>query len=91
MNLIMSSPPAWKKESDRSDMCYWYFGTQAAAETGMHGRFWKEWRKLRDERLLKSQMTSGCQRGSWDPIGTWGNAGGRVYTTAMAVLCMEFF
>ena len=29
--------------------------------------------------------------GSWDPIGEWGKAGGRVYSTAMAAMTLEVY
>ena len=30
-------------------------------------------------------------QGSWDPNGPWGYAGGRVYSTALMVLCLEVY
>ena len=27
--------------------------------------------------------------GSWDPIGPWGYAGGRVYSTALMAMCLS--
>ena len=30
-----------------------------------------------------SQREEGSSEGSWDPIGPWGHAGGRVYSTAV--------
>ncbi|MCZ6786390.1 MAG: hypothetical protein O7E54_04410, partial [Planctomycetota bacterium] len=32
---------------------------------------------------------SGARTGSWDPIGPWGPDGGRVYSTAVMVLCLD--
>ena len=32
---------------------------------------------------------SGTKAGSWDPEGTWGHAGGRVYATAILALALE--
>ena len=29
--------------------------------------------------------------GSWTPDGVWGGYGGRVYSTAMAALCLEVY
>src|SRR5690606_28594174 len=31
------------------------------------------------------------EHGSWDPVGPWGPAGGRVYSTAINVLTLEVF
>tara|TARA_R110002072_G_scaffold174303_4_gene329448 strand:+ start:55383 stop:56519 length:1137 start_codon:yes stop_codon:yes gene_type:complete len=39
--------------------------------------------------LAKAQVADGEDRGSWAPIGVWGEAGGRAWTTAMAVLTLE--
>ncbi len=39
--------------------------------------------------LAKAQVADGEDRGSWAPIGVWGDGGGRVWTTAMAVLTLE--
>lgn len=39
--------------------------------------------------LARQQVLEGNVRGSWQPIGVWGAAGGRTWTTAMAVLTLE--
>jgi hypothetical protein len=41
--------------------------------------------------VLESQCKPGASRGSWDPIGPWGFSGGRVYSTAIGVLCLEVY
>lgn len=41
------------------------------------------------DRLAARQVTEGDERGSWEPIGVYDQAGGRVWTTAMAVLVLE--
>ena len=44
------------------------------------------------EALCQNQEMKGCQDGSWDPAqDTWGDSGGRVYTTAMGALCLEVY
>ena len=36
--------------------------------------------------------TSFClYKGSWDPIGPWGQDGGRVYSTAMMAMCLQVY
>ena len=37
----------------------------------------------------KAQVVAGTDQGSWAPVGIWGKAGGRTWTTAMAVLILE--
>jgi len=41
--------------------------------------------------LLARQRHDGALVGSWDPDNLWGNYGGRVYSTAMATLCLEVY
>ena len=41
--------------------------------------------------VINSQQKKGCLKGSWDPICTWGEEGGRVYSTAIMALCMEVY
>jgi hypothetical protein len=37
------------------------------------------------------QRKEGELAGSWDPTTVWGGYGGRVYSTAMAALCLEVY
>jgi len=41
--------------------------------------------------VVSSQRKDGSATGSWDPIGPWGFSGGRVYSTALGVLCLEVY
>lgn len=50
---------------------------------------WQQLNQLLSSSLTRSQRQSGSLAGSWDPNTKWGATGGRVYTTAMAVLCLE--
>ena len=36
-------------------------------------------------------MDDGCERGSWDPNSKWGRQGGRIYSTALAILTLEVY
>jgi hypothetical protein len=72
------------------DLYYWMHGTEAMAQVG--GRHWKAWRASLWRALLATQREEAretCVQGSWDPDGPWGWSGGRVYSTAMAVLALE--
>lgn len=71
------------------NLYYWYYGTLSLKQYG--GEQWDAWnRAVRDE-LVDSQRTTGDLAGSWDPIGPWGPYGGRVYSTALATLCLEVY
>ena len=50
----------------------------------MGGEFWDAWHAAIESAILQNQVEAGKDAGSWDPIGPWGYAGGRVYSTAMA-------
>jgi hypothetical protein len=41
--------------------------------------------------VLDSQRQDGAHYGSWDAVGPWGMKGGRVYSTATMVLCLEVY
>ena len=40
---------------------------------------------------MRTQRTDGPYVGSWDPVGVWGEDGGRVYATATLVLTLEAY
>ena len=39
----------------------------------------------------RTQVTDGRDAGSWNTNTVWGGYGGRVYTTAMAAMCLEVY
>jgi hypothetical protein len=41
--------------------------------------------------LIATQRQTGPLAGSWDPSTQWDSYGGRVYSTALAALCLEAF
>jgi len=83
--LIVKTLPKW--EALGNDMCYWYFGSYAMFQMG--GPKWDSWNDALGHAVLESQRHDGAHKGSWDPAGPWGWAGGRVYSTAMMVLTLE--
>jgi hypothetical protein len=89
--LLLATPPEWNPDSGRIDMFYWQFGTIAMFQLG--GEEWTGWYgKLKEAALAGQQQGvpgESCRRGSWDPIDPWGTQGGRVYATAMMLLCLE--
>lgn len=89
--LILRRLPKWEPEKFGCDMYYWYYGSYAMFQMG--GKYWKEWNKAMKPAVVESQRTDGGTsfKGSWDPVGPWGYAGGRVYSTATMVLCLEVY
>lgn len=85
--LILEKLPEWDPEGFGCDLYYWYYGTQAMHQMG--GKPWKSWNRALGSALLKTQSKRGSSKGSWDPVGPWGYAGGRVYSTAIAALSLQ--
>ena len=90
-DLCLQQLPAWNPDAGSIDMYYWYYGTLAMYQVG--GKHWKAWNAAMQGAIVKHQHPkgSGARTGSWDPIGPWGNDGGRVYSTAIMVLCLEVY
>ncbi len=81
--------PVWNPDTGVLDMYYWYQATMALYHVG--GRPWFRWAPVMRKVALDHQRPkgSGARTGSWDPIGPWGRDGGRVYSTALMVLCLD--
>lgn len=75
--------------SERINLYYWYYGTLSMYQQG--GEPWQQWNHALQATLLPRQNNTGTQAGSWDPDCIWGGYGGRVYSTAMATLCLEVY
>lgn len=90
LGLLAALPPRWDRASGHIDMYYWHWGTLASWQVG--GETWAAWKEALAKAALVSQRKDGdpcLEKGSWDPAGPWGPAGGRVYSTAMMLLCLE--
>ncbi len=88
--LLLTKLPEWDPAGLGNDMYYWYYGSYAMFQMG--GRdYWEPWNTAMKKAVLESQRKEGHLRGSWDPIGPWGYAGGRVYSTALMVLSLEVY
>ncbi len=68
---------------------YWHHGTEALARLG--GDAWTSWNASLKKALLPHQRKEGHAKGSWDPVGTYGNVGGRVYSTALCAMMLESY
>ena len=91
-DLLLRTLPEWDPDGYGCDIYYWYYGTYAMFQMGAHkSEYWQKWEKALDGAVVKSQRKDGDQKGSWDAVGPWGYAGGRVYSTALSVLCLEVY
>lgn len=86
---------AARPDAQRVNLYYWYYATLA-----LHYRHqrddraaadWRAWNDALTAALLATQVTDGRDAGSWNTNTVWGGYGGRVYTTAMAAMCLEVY
>jgi hypothetical protein len=68
---------------------YWWHGTEALARLRVGA--WSSWNSALKKALLPKQRKSGPHAGSWDPVGTYGKVGGRVFSTALCALMLESY
>jgi hypothetical protein len=71
------------------NLYYWYYGSLALFQ--LQDEAWRPWNAALQTELLSLQRKEGELAGSWDPNTVWGGYGGRVYSTAMAALCLEVY
>ncbi len=72
-----------------TDYYLWYNCTLGMFQAG--GQAWERWNGIVRDRIIALQKHGGCERGSWDPDSRWGRWGGRVYTTALAILTLQVY
>lgn len=69
---------------------YWYYATQVMHHFG--GDAWNKWNSRMREILISTQQTKGRHPGSWDTsLCSWGNRGGRIYTTSLSCCILEVY
>ena len=74
----------------QTDIYFNYYATQVFRHYG--GEEWKRWNGVVREHLIDTQdHSSGHARGSWYFPDKHGQVGGRLYTTAMAVMTLEVY
>ncbi len=90
-NQLLTSLPS----AEHVNLYYWYYATLA-----LHHRqqtndaasaAWHTWNDALTAALLDMQVPDGSEAGSWNASCQWGGYGGRVYTTAMAAMCLEVY
>ena len=74
---------------EKTNLYYWYYATLAMYQ--LQGVHWRRWNDRLQTTLVDSQRKIGPLAGSWDPDTVWGGYGGRVYSTALATLCLEVY
>lgn len=80
----------WKPGTSFCDYYLWYNCTVPMYQVG--GEPWDRWNGVVRERLIELQEHQGCERGSWPVHGHFHNvAGGRIYTTSLAILTLETY
>ncbi|MCA9241200.1 MAG: hypothetical protein KDA37_13415 [Planctomycetales bacterium] len=91
VDTILREPPG----EGRTNFYAWYYGTLALhhnrRESTSAGNAWRQWNDALKRTLVASQVTEGVNKGSWSPNSVWGGCGGRVYTTALAAMCLEVY
>lgn len=68
---------------------YFYYATLALFQ--QQGDSWLTWNAALKPHLVTTQVASGANEGSWDPTCIWSGYGGRVYSTAMACMCLQVY
>ncbi|MCB9876480.1 MAG: hypothetical protein H6835_02670 [Planctomycetes bacterium] len=86
-DLVVTKLPEWTPGEGNIDFYAWYWCSLGLYQVG--GEHWKKWQPAVTNALLAGQNKRGVAAGSWDPIGVWGDEGGRVYSTAMATMTLQ--
>jgi len=88
---LLSMPP----EPQRVNLYYWYYATLALHHQQEKypeaAAAWQSWNSALTLTLVNSQLADGPEAGSWEPNCIWGGYGGRVYSTAIAAMCLEVY
>ncbi len=88
---IRSPAPSWQLDAEHVDLDRLYFATLVLHQA--QGKVWEAWHPFLWSTLPEVQhpKESGPLAGSWDPVGAVGAELGRVYSTAVATLCLQVF
>ena len=74
----------------RKNAYAWYYETQVCHHVG--GRAWDTWNRRMQDQLVPAQVTSGREKGSWDPANDqWGYVGGRLFMTSLCACMLEVY
>ncbi len=76
-------------EPSDSDVYFNYYGSLVLHHA--KSAQWEQWNPAVRDMLIRTQATRGHEAGSWHFDDTHGAVGGRLYTTAMAVMTLEVY
>jgi len=86
---------AARPEPGRVNLYYWYYATLALhyrqSSNAEATAAWQAWNSALASALVSGQVAAGPEAGSWPPNCVWGGYGGRVYSTAVAAMCLEVY
>jgi len=92
--MILKNLPGQSEEN----LYYWYYATLAMYQLRGDGELnsqsqlaWNQWNDPLKQQLCSTQVPRGQEEGSWNPSCLWGGYGGRVYSTAVACMCLEVY
>ena len=91
--MLLSRLPGRGEEN----LYYWYYATLALYQLRGDGDdsntslAWNQWNDALKQQLCSTQIPHGTNAGSWNPTCIWGGYGGRVYSTAVACMCLEVY
>ncbi len=101
-SMLLRNLPGRSEEN----LYYWYYATlamyQLRGDTNASTRsntlesksiddHWNQWNDALKQQLCSTQIPRGTSQGSWNPTCLWGGYGGRVYSTAVACMCLEVY
>lgn len=66
-----------------------YHATQVIHHRG--SKSWDNWNRVMRERLTRSQRIDGPESGSWDPVGSYSEVGGRLADTCLSIMTLEVY
>ncbi len=89
-DYVMQHLPVWSLEVPGAiNFYYWYYATLSLHLSGSDS--FGLWNDALTTALLKGRVTEGPAAGTWDPVSHVGVRGGRIYSTAVATLCLEVY
>jgi len=86
---LLSRLPDLQKAGAEVDGTTLYFGTLALFNVG--GRTWATWNRALKKWVVDTQRKSGCEKGSWDPVGSWASFGGRIHASTLLGMTLQVY